>query len=470
MGKGWIAAAGCLLLVSACNSTEQAADDTTAPEAAETTAAPTTAAATDTTAAEAAAETTAPPAEVVVPGVDGDTVKIGFIVAENQAQAQERLGTTGITFVPHSQIVDALLADLAASGGLGGKEVVPVLHTTDQLTDTDPQAITREICATFTEDDEVYAVVSIGEPGAEVLSCLNDAGVPLIASSGATFSFADQSVFDANPLYVNPSSINLDRAATALVEGLDTAGFFEDGAQVGVVRLSSPEFDAAAANSLEPALAAAGVEPVASVALATIATNDDVGRFSTEAANAVLDMKDAGVTHLVFFESGGAAPFFFLANAASQGFTPRLGFSSLSGGQTLVQNIATGGTNVAWSPVGEVPESAQLPESAAATRCLDLVDATRGVYTSSNAVSETLRFCDALWLLQTAVDAAGGTVPAADLIAAVEGLGDSYESPAALRTFFGPGRRDGVAEYYLTDYDPACSCNVYRPGDPTPID
>jgi hypothetical protein len=80
-----------------------------------------------------------------------------------------------------------------------------------------------------------------------------------------------------------------------------------------------------------------------------------------------------------------------------------------------------------------------------------------------------LRFCDAAWALQAAVEAAGDTVPATDLIAALEGLGDSYQSPAALRTEFGPGRRDGVSEYYITDYDPSCSCNVYRSGDPTPI-
>lgn len=476
MRKGWIAALGCLTLLTACSSTEQA--DTTEPAGTEapttdapatdapTTDAPTTEAPT-TDAPTTDAPTTEAPADV--PGVDGDTVRIGFITSTNQAAAQEAVGATGITFVPHDQIVDTLLTDLADAGGLAGKTVEPVVYVSDAVVDTDPQANARAICATFTEDNEVYAVVTINEPSTEVLACMNEAGVPVFASSGATFSFSDASVYEANPLFVNSSGISLDRAATALVEGLDTAGFFTPEAQVGIVRLSDPAFDAAATNSLEPALAAAGVEPVSSVALATIKSNDDLGRFSTEAANAVLDMKDAGVTHLVFFEAGGAAPFFFLTNAAGQGFTPQLGFSSLSGGQTLVQNINTGGTNVAWSPIGEVPEADQLPESEAATRCLDLVDSTRAVYTSPNATSETLRFCDATWALQAAVEAAGDTVPATDLIAALEGLGDSYQSPAALRTEFGPGRRDGVSEYYITDYDPSCSCNVYRSGDPTPI-
>jgi hypothetical protein len=344
-----------------------------------------------------------------------------------------------------------------------------VLRVIDQLTDTDPAAIASATCATFTEDNEVYAVLSINDPGPEVLACLNSAGVPLIASSGATFSFADQSVYDANPLYFNPSGINLDRAATALVEGLSTAGFFTPDATVGLIRLTSPEFDAATTNSLEPALAAAGVTPVVTAALASIKTSDDIGRFSSEAAAAVLEMKEAGVTHLVFFESGGAAPFFFLQNAASQGFTPKLGFSSLSGGQTLVQNIQTGGTNVAWSPIGEVPDAAQLPESAAATKCLDLIDSTRAVYTSPNASSEALRFCDSTWLLEAGVTAAGAPVAGTDLAAAIEGLGDTYQSPAALKSVFGPGRHDGVAEYYITDYDSGCGCNTYRAGDPTPI-
>ena len=449
----------CVLLVSACGSTAKDSADTEAT----TTVAPSTSEGSDTTVSET---TTAPEP---VPGVDGDTVRVGFIVAENQAEAQAALGTTGITFVDHQELVTTLVDDINARGGLGGKEVVPVLHITDVLTDTDPAAIASATCATFTEDNEVYAVLSINDPGAEVLACLNGAGVPLIASSGATFSFADQGVYDANPLYFNPSGINLDRAATALVEGLNTAGFFTADAKVGIVRLTSPEFDAAATNSLEPALAEAGITPVETAALASIKTSDDIGRFSSEAAAAVLKMKEAGVTHLVFFESGGAAPFFFLSNAASQGFTPLLGFSSLSGGQTLVQNIKTGGTNVAWSPVGEVPEADQLPESEAATKCLDLIDSTRAVYTSANATSETLRFCDATWLLEAGVTAAGAPVAATDLAAAIEGLGDTYQSPAALKTEFGPGRRDGVAEYYITDYDSGCACNKYRAGDPTPI-
>lgn len=472
MRRTLIAAMGCIALLGACSSTEQA-EDATDPSTTPAPDATTPASAVDTAppATEASATTEATPTTEPAPvrGVEGDTVAVGFITSANQDVAQAQLGTSGITFVPHQEIVDALVADINANGGLAGKTVVPVLHTTDAAVDNDPQVISREICATFTEDNEVYAVISISDPGTEVLACLTDAGVPLLSSTGATFSFADQALYDANPLYFGPSSINLDRAATALVQGLDTAGFFEPDAEVGVVRLSSPEFDASAANSLEPALASAAVEPVSIAALATIKTNDDIGRFSSEAQAAVLDMKEAGVTHLVFFESGGAAPFFFLSAAKDQGFEPKLGFSSLSGGQTLVQNIGTGGTSVAWSPVGDVPESAQLPESEQATRCLDLIDSTRASYTSANAISETLRFCDGAWLLQAAVAAAGDTVAAADLAAAIEGLGDSYQSPAGLKTTFGPGKHDGVSEYYITDFDPGCSCNVYRAGDPTPI-
>ncbi len=411
MRKGWIAALGCVSLLAACSSTESSSDSTEAPAtAAPSTEAPTTDAPTTDAPTTDAPTTDAPTTEAPadVPGVDGDVVSVGIITSTNQAEAQEAVGATGITFVPHDQIIEALLADLAETGGLAGATLEPVEFVTDALVDTDPQVVAREICATFTEDNEVYAVLTISEPSAEVLACMNEAGIPVIASGGPTFAFSDASVYERNPLYVNPSGISLDRAATALVEGLDTAGFFTPDATVGVIRLSSPEFDAAATNALEPALAAAGVEPAVSIALATIKSNDDLGRFSTEAANAVLEMKDAGVTHLVFFESGGAAPFFFLTNATSQGFTPALGFSSLSGGQTLVQNIQTGGTNVAWAPFGEVPESDQLPESTEATRCLDLVDPTRAVYTSANAIGETLRFCDTVWLLQAAVEAAGG--------------------------------------------------------------
>ncbi|GEM_PF-2763897 len=444
---------GCMLAVTACSSTEEKSTSTQA-----------TGSSTDATAVLPSA---APPAPVR--GVEGDTIKIGFLTAKNQDAAQAKLGTTGITFVPHDEIVTKLVDDLNANGGLAGKKLVPVLHVTDVTGGADPQTISNEICATFTEDNQVYAVLSNSTPSDQLLACLNKAQIPLIVSSGGTFSFADKTAYDANPLFFNGSGINLDSAAKALVQGLNTAGWFTTDAVLGVIRLTSPAFDAAAKNSLDPALAAIGVKPAVYTTIAEIATNDDIARFSTEAQAAVLKMKEAGVTHLMFFESGGGAPFFFLAAAKGQGFAPTLGFSTLSGGESLVQNIKGGGTSVSWSPVGDVPTASELPESPEAKKCLDLIDSTRAAFTSPNATSETLRFCDATWLLQAGVKAAGGPVAPTDLQKAIEGLGSSYQSPAALSTTFGPSKHDGVSEYYITDYDPACSCNVYRKNGPTPI-
>lgn len=462
------------LLLAACSSTEQEAD-TSATDAPATTSASTEPAATDAPATTAADEPDSPPtsdAATTVPaepprGVDGDTVRVGFVVIVNQQAANEQAGGTGVTTIEQDLAVELLVDDLNSRGGLGGLTVEPVLFEVDATAGADPQEIARAYCATFTQDNEVYAVIGASEPGPEQLACLDEAGVPAFVAGG-TIAFLDDEDYASLPLLVNVNGISLDAAARSLVAGLDSAGFFTDGSTVGILRLQSPAFDRATESALLPALAELGVEPAAEVAIAAIESQDDIGRVSTEAQAAVLRMNDAGVDRLIMFESGGALPFFFQSAAGSQSYAPLYGFGSTSGGQTLVQNLGTGGTLVGWSPITDVPFDAVPAQPPRAQECLDLLDPTGAAFTSATATGQALSFCDTLWLLEAAVSA-GGLTEAQALVDSVAGLGDGYESATLERVSFGADKRYGTAEYRIADYDPACACNVYRAGDPTPL-
>ncbi len=422
----------------------------------------------DTTTTEVAEEPadTTPPAATPRGVVDG-TVNVGFVVVTNQSAASEQAGAEGITTIAQDTAVQILVDDLNARGGLGGLPITPIVFEIDATAGVDAQTIARSYCATFTQDNEVYAVLGAGEPSAEQRECLDDAGVPAIVAGGS-ITFLSDAEYAASPLLVNVNGLSLDSVATSLVEGLDQSGWFESGSTVGVLRLQDDAFDAATANSLLPALDAAGVTIAEEVAIAAIVSQDDIGRVATEAQSAVLRMKDAGVDRLIMFESGGALPFFFMNAAREQQFEPALGFSTTSGGQTLVDNIGTGGTGIGWSPLVDVPADAQPGLAPRAQECFDLLDPTGAAFVTATAQVQGLSFCDIVWLLEQATES-GGLADGAGVIAAIESLGDGYQSASLETVSFGPDKHDGVAAFRLVEYDPACACNVYASDAPVPV-
>lgn len=475
-----VAAVVAMVALAGCGNTATKGSDTTTAASTATTTAPTdapTSSAAASTGTEApsvtdapettAADTTAEPTTTVAPkGVTDDTITIGVSLITNPAAAQSQVGTTGIDFLEQQDVFQKIVDDLNARGGIGGKQIEVVYDVTDVSTTVDPKAFVQRECAMFTEDNEIAAYVGLYTPPAEVRTCLSDANVPMIVSSGAAYVAEDAQDMADTPLFVNVSALNLTRAAGTLVAGLEEAGFFTPDAKVGVLRLTSPAFDRAATDGLEPALAAAGVTPVAEQAIAAVQSTDDLARVSSEAAEAVVKFQAAGVDHLVMFEYGGSLPFYFTNAASQQGYAPALGLSTLDGGQLLVQNIHTGGTVVSWEPLTDV--TAGIPEWPERAACLDLVDPTRAVFGSPNQEYEATRMCDSLWLLAAAAEASGD-LSADGILAGVADLGDTYVSPVVGPTSFSADQHDGVTEYRLAQYDTSCECNVFTREDPTPI-
>ncbi len=409
--------------------------------------------------------------EPVVPengrGVTDTTITIAIPVVENTAAGSESVGAEGVGGLVQEDVALALVDAINDRGGIAGRELVPVFQRTDASVPIDPQDALRQACATYTEDNQVFAVVSIFAAGTDTLSCLADAGVAYIASSGI-FVFDDDAVYDEFPLYFN-SGASLSRAAAGFVTGLDASGYLAEGGTYGLLRLSSPEFDRSAEDVLLPALADAGVDLAEEVALAAIASTDDVGRLATEAQNAVLRMKDAGVDHLLVFESGGALPFFFISSAAGQDYAPAYAFTSMSGGQGLLQNVDPGdAVAVGWDPLSDVGPANDIGMWPARQECLDLIDPSGSLFDHRQQESEAVRFCDAFGLLEAALADAPG-VNAEVLLAGVEALGESYASPAVNATQFGPGRHDGVANYRIARYDADCACYAYTDDPPAPL-
>jgi hypothetical protein len=412
------------------------------------------------------ASSTGPSSTVSVPGLSASSVTIGVTVTANSQAASSALGITGQGFVVEENVVKRIVASVNASGGLAGHHVELVFNRADASKPTTPQEAGQAACTTFTQDNHVYAAVGIFEPTPEELQCLGAAHVPDIVSSGV-FAFNDTQVFTQNPLFVNVSAAALERAARAEVAALRQGGFFDQG-KLGVVRLSSAAFDRAYTSALQPALQSAGATVTETAAIKEIESTDDVARAANEAANAVLRMKGAGVTNVLFFESGGALPFYFSTAAKNQHYAFRVGETSMGGGQGLADQIQLGDALMAgWVPGSDV-RPADAPANDAATHCLSLVDPGGKALTTPNMRLEVLRFCDVFDLLGAALRDTGSNPDGAALLHAVEGLGTQYVSPVTGATHFGAQQHDGPAQYRLARHDATCRCWKYE-GEPQAI-
>jgi len=95
-----------------------------------------------------------------VPGVTDDAVRVAFVTVDLTA-TQAALGfRTAPQGDPEAQ-VHALTDQVNATGGIGGRELVPVVRRYEALDDS-PEA-EQALCDAITQDDEVFAVVLVGQ-------------------------------------------------------------------------------------------------------------------------------------------------------------------------------------------------------------------------------------------------------------------------------------------------------------------
>lgn len=395
-------------------------------------------------------------------GAAGGTLKIGVITL-NVAGLQNAKGLdNGDNRAQAQAVVDAV----NASGGIAGRRIVPVFAQFDASStnwETDYQAI----CTTLTEDEKVFAVVNATVAyGRTLVPCLAQHGVPLISSGGGRAD--DRQMKEFAPFLFHPGSADLTRAARIYVDSLAGRGFFGPGAKVGLVRVDDAPFERVTNAVIKPRLAAAGS---ALAVDAPVAAQTSLGHSASQMPAIALRMQREGVNRVLFLDNATLGPLFTI-QAASQGYRPRYGFTTLSNPVLIQQNVPAealdGAVGVGWQPTQDVLEKDDPDPPAAATRCNDLMaKAGQGGVSRTGQWAQRM-YCDELLFLQSALDGAADLSPAV-LAARVAALGTRHQSPMTFATRFALGRPDGAAAARGTVYDRSCSCFRYT-GPTIPFD
>ncbi|MEI7646846.1 MAG: hypothetical protein WCJ48_00965, partial [Actinomycetes bacterium] len=102
------------------------------------------------------------------PGVTATTIKIGYYVSD-LGKVRAGLGFKQADYGDVAKEIQAYVAYINANGGIGGRQIIPVIKTYDGSLDAPDYA--ESFCNAFTLDEQVFAVVFEGQLQNNVRPC-----------------------------------------------------------------------------------------------------------------------------------------------------------------------------------------------------------------------------------------------------------------------------------------------------------
>jgi ABC-type branched-subunit amino acid transport system substrate-binding protein len=396
------------------------------------------------------------------PGVTDTEIAVGVGVLENGAEANQAIGSDGISTGDQRRQYQIIFDDVNARGGIAGHTVVPVYYSLDALSGETADAQAQAACSYFTEDNEVFA--ALGGANDTFLQCMTDAGTVQVTSD-LTSSSTER--FARFPRYVEVSSPNLERQASVWPGHLRDGGYFDEGAVVGVLSYDDPQFERAVDKALVPALQALGHD--AEIVLVTRPESfSGYGAVASGAESAVLRFRSAGVTHVLILDERANLTMFFMQAAQSQAYFPRygvntqnaIGFLSSTNPPQVDPEQLHGAVGIGWSQFLDQPQVPDSEGSEPTRRCADLMRDNGITFADRNAEAIALEQCDSVWFLEAALEL-GGPITAETFQANVARLGGGYLSTMNFANHFGPSQRDGTAAVRRFAFFDDCSCVRY---------
>jgi hypothetical protein len=390
------------------------------------------------------------------PGVSPKQVKVGITYVEGTDQAFAALGASAISVGDTRGIFQAMIDHINKTGGLAGRQVVPVWFAYKATGDAETQH--QAACAAMTQDNKVLFATGLtlgfGPTGNTLVPCLAKAGTMWLGPpSGDDLFWSTHRHF-----LFSPDALSITREIANLVESANAQGFFGANARIGLIQVDRPEIARAVQQGLEPALARHGLK----IDLRVLVPSDD--SFPAAVSSAVLRFASSGVTNVMFAAPGGGGPYYFMTTAKSQGYKPRYALSTWDA-PSVVQTLATpdqlkGTVGQGFVPALDV-DAARDPGGTSATKlCADMYKAA-GFDTSNRlAVGQMYWACDTFFFARDGLSRAP-TYDPAGFERVVEAMGTSFVPAATFSTRFTAGAHDGVGSYRFLAYGDDCSCFRY---------
>ena len=385
-------------------------------------------------------------------GVTATTISLGVdTYCSATLSTDSAAGIKGVPTLTGQQLYTAMINYVNAHGGIAGRKVTPVIY---QECGTYSQ---QAICAAFTQDNHVFAIISDESHfDGTLLSCLTPVGVPLVNDFEGIY---DQDMIDGSTSgFYLPDMISGQRLVSDWIPGLQSQGYFGSSPKVGLLSVDDPIYEKVQAG-VGPALQAAGY----SLAATEDISITDESTAAQEIDSAVLNFKQQGIDHVLIMDDGAELTYLFGEAAESQNYYPRLGLNSINVPQLVADNVPAkalaGAVGVGWVPqidVNTPPDS----NTAAVNQCVSIYAAEGISLSGPNNATVALLACSLVLFFKAAFEGAT-SISAAGFRGGVEKLGTSYQSPYTFDTTFGPNRYDGASAYRGFSFSTSCSCFQY---------
>lgn len=378
-------------------------------------------------------------------GVSEDTIQVGFLAPDLELLLE--LGLIDLDRGDMQVVVDALVDDVNARGGINGRQLEGHLEYFNPVNATSA----NEACLKMTDDFEVFAVVgTFTGPTSSVNSCLNDVNETILIGGEPT----PEDLTNSKAPWIT-DSMSAERRFVGDVELMHQAELFE-----GKIAVAKQVDEVAVADDIViPALQDRGYE-------VSLEWTQDSPPGDAEAGRAVWavfieQLRADDIDTVVLVENTGS---FGSNRLAAEGWegnvlmvdTRQLIDSIGDLGQVepseLDHVVGTGGASPA--------EQFALPAS---QRCVEIVEgAMDGLEVvspdevpedGSDWATNIMRMCAPFHLFELAAQAAGPELTHDSFVAGAESLGEIDLSGRAFSSL-GPGKLDASDSLRLMGFDP----------------
>ena len=400
--------------------------------------------------AEAAAAETSDDADVA--GVTDTEVKVGFIIID-QTRLQSTLGFESPDSGDTAGQIETLAEWVNGRGGIGGRDLVPVIRTYDALTDS---AVNEEkLCREFTEDDQVFAVVLLGMFQENARPCY--ASQETLMLDQTLFPIDNAEADSLAPYLYQPSLPEYGEVLAGLADALEAEEFLDEDTTLGIIGIDNAQNRRVYEDQLLPRLTELGAEP------ADVQWVDPTSNATLQAGQnqAVLSFKELGVDRVIVI-GGSRLLAFLLTITVPQDFFPAFAVTTFDNANF----VASGTPEAMVDAVGIsvlpgtdlAADQLEFPFDEGEAECLDVL-ATGGheFATRDNARTATL-YCDAVFLLEDALAGADGDDITAEVFAEGAGRIGRVENASNYLAEYDEGRFHGAAGYRAVRFDEDCGC------------
>lgn len=366
------------------------------------------------------------------------------------------------------QIWTALIRDVNASGGLEGRQIDPVFATVD-TNETNWGTMFQTVCATFTQDNHVAAVLGASFVYSEQLAtCLKHKSVPWLNAVTTVGLNGDEAVLRDFPYYL--TGMPSDSVVTlAAVESAIADGWLTTKTRLGVVRDNCPSNMRAWNQTVKPYLDSHGIQVVDDQVGPCVNGSSDQGAASSFAQSAELHMRANNVDTVLGFS---IALVLFMTNAESQHWNPKyLTAGAVAAAEGLAPNGQLANLHSAgWTPYADVNSAYRPALGAEQNSCIGKLK--RGGLTGlvDSEYNQYFTACSGLEPYKRALALSHGQTSLQAMTAAIDRLG-RIPSPVLLESVadFGAGRHAAAVSYRSITFAQSCTCFVYSgPKRPLP--